>query len=131
MGIDFKNFGAPDITGSSRPPNRNLIVPDLPPRPARTSGIDGDRFQKFRRARHHWLVPTAKANLYGAGSYAGTIKHVPEPHAGPERIAHPAVCPLSAGDAWRGVKPRISGALIDRSDLHSRKAVQNISKRQR
>jgi hypothetical protein len=93
--------------------------------------IDGERLQKFRRARHHRLVQAAEADLNGARFYAGTVKHVLETHTGPDRVAHRTVGPLSAGNARFGVEPRSAGALVDRGDIYSRQALQNILERQR
>src|SRR6202035_4425921 len=93
--------------------------------------IDGERLQEFRRVLYHRFVQAAEADLNGAGFYTGTVKHVLETHAGPDRVAHRTVCPLSAGYAWFGINPRSAGALVDRGNIESRQALQNIVERQR
>ena len=95
------------------------------------SVIDAERLQELRRARHHRFIKAAEADLNGARLHTGAVKHIPETHPGPDRVAHRTICPLSTGYAWNGVDARIAGALVDRGDIKCRQSLQNILERQR
>ena len=92
--------------------------------------VDVDGLQEVRRSGKQRLVEAVEDRLLGRRHETGFRQHVLQADAPPLRVAHRAVGQLAALHARLEETTAVSGALVDRDDLHRLEVLLQLVERQ-
>ena len=92
--------------------------------------LDGQALQEIRRRGQYRGIGTVEHHFQRVGRHAGSLQHIAQPHAPPQRVAHRTTAPLYPRHSRREESAPIAGALIDRGHADLLEAAAQLSQGQ-